>query len=332
MTTLLDQNQRTAALRRAAVRATMAPSVHNTQPWRFLVRPNQLDIYSDPSRHLRELDPTGRQLTVSCGCALFNARVSLASSGFRAEVERFPDAGQPTLFARIATTEPADEGWFDPISALDNVIELRQTNRRQFSEDVVASDVVFALEAAAAAEGAELHVVRGDADRESVAILSQRADAIQNLNPAYRAEIRAWTTDDPRRPDGVPAMAVPHVDGSAHDEVPIRDFDTHGMGWLPSATHSSRNQCLLLLGTAGDGPDSWLAAGEALEHVLLEVARNGFAASPLTQVVEVTSARAALRHELRLSMHPHILLSVGRAAATPSSRRRRLVEVLDEQP
>jgi hypothetical protein len=332
MPTLLDQHQRTAALRRAAVRATMAPSVHNTQPWRFVVRPNQLDIYSDPSRHLRELDPTGRQLTVSCGCALFNARVSLASAGFRVHVDRFPDAGRPSLVARITTGEPAGDGRLDPISALDNVIELRQTNRRQFGEDLVPSDVVSSLEAAAAAEGAELHVVRGDADRLSVAILSQRADGIQNLNPAYRAEIRAWTTDDPERPDGVPAMTVPHVDGSAHDEVPIRDFDTRGMGWLPSATHSSRNQCLLLLGTAGDGPDSWLTAGEALEHVLLEVARHGFAASPLTQVVEVTSARAALRHELRLSMIPHILLRVGRAAATPSSRRRRLVDVLDEQP
>jgi hypothetical protein len=332
MTTILDQHQRTAALRRAAVRATMAPSVHNTQPWRFVLRPNQLDVYSDPSRHLRELDPAGRQLMVSCGCALFNARVSLASSGFRVHVDRLPDPGQPTLLARITTGEWADDGRLDPIATLDNVIELRRSNRRQFSEDVVPTEVVASLEAAAAAEGAELHVVSGDADRLSVAILSQRADGIQNLNPAYRAEIRAWTTDDPKRPDGVPAMAVPHIDGSAHDEVPIRDFDTRGTGELPSATHSSRNQCLLLLGTAGDASDSWLKAGEALEHLLLEVARHGFAASPLTQVVEVASARAALRTELRLSMHPHILLRVGRAPATPSPRRRRLVEVLDEQP
>ena len=95
--------------------------------------------------------------------------------------------------------------------------------------------------------------------RLTVARLSQRANEIENLNPAYRAELRAWTTDDTRRRDGVPHLAVPHVDGSSGDEVPIRDFDTHGRGFLPAATHSSRQQCLVLLTTTGDDAGDWLA-------------------------------------------------------------------------
>ena len=324
------QHQRTTALRRAAVRATLAPSVHNTQPWRFILRPNELEIYTDPSRQLRELDPTGRQLIVSCGCALFNARAALASSGHTVVVERYPDPGQPNLAARLTATEPTN-GVVDPIVALDAAIELRQTNRRRFSDDDVPAELIALLEAAVHEEGAVLRVIRGEDERQTVAMLCQRADAIENLSPAYRAELRAWTTDDPRRTDGVPAMAVPHVDGTAQDDIPIRDFDTHGAGWLPAETHSSRHQCLLLLGTAGDNPDNWLRAGEALERALLEIARHGFAASPLTQVVEVAATRAALRSELSLSMHPHVLLRVGRAPMTPSPRRRRLVDVLDEQ-
>ena len=128
----------------------------------------------------------------------------------------------------------------------------------------------------------------------------------------------------------MPAFAVPHVDAGAEDDLPIRDFDTRGMGWLPTRTRSSLSQCLLLLGALEDNPMAWLRAGEALERMLLEVARRGYAASPLTQVIEVASTNEQLRNELRLSMHPHVLLRVGRAPATPATRRRRLVDVITE--
>lgn len=330
MTTSVFEVQRlTAALRRAAVRATLAPSVHNTQPWRFELRPNELTIVGDSSRQLQVLDPTARQLIISCGCALFNARVALAASGLKIEVNRRPEIARPEVLARIVGSEVRD-GRVDPIAALDNFIELRHTNRRQFADDEVPSDVVALLEAAAEAEGAQLFVVRSEDDRLAVARLSQRADAIQNANPAYRAELRAWTTADPDRADGVPMTAVPHVNGGAQDEIPIRDFDTAGLGVLPVETRSSHKQCLLLLGTVSDDPNAWLRTGEALQRILLEVTRQGFTASPLTQVIEVATTRTQLRTELGLTMYPHILLRVGRAPSTPATHRRRLVDVLIE--
>lgn len=318
------------ALRRAAVRATLAPSVHNTQPWRFHLKRDALDIYADRSRQLSVLDPTGRQLMISCGCALFNARVSLASDGARVTVQRFPVEGRSDLLARLTyfsgkSTESPD------IGRLERVIQLRQTNRRRFSDDEVPDGVLDELEAAAVAEGAQLYIVRDPDQRFAVASLSQHADEIENLNPAYRAELRAWTSDDPARRDGVPSTAVPHVDGTSGDEVPIRDFDSHGTGYLPAQTHSSRNQCLVLLCTSGDTPADWLRAGEALERLLLEVTRLGYAASPLTQITEVPSARAQLRTGLHLQGYPHVLLRIGRAPTTPGSRRRRLVEVIVEE-
>lgn len=319
-----------SALRRAAVRATFAPSVHNTQPWRLELHEDHLDLFAEPSRQLRVLDPTRRQLTISCGCAVFNARVALAAGGLDPTVQRFPDPAQPNLVARISGTRPLS-ALVDPIAAYDSVVELRQTNRRQFEDDDVPAEVVDSLESAAALEGAGLVVIRSEEQRLSLARLATHADEVQLLNPAYRAELRAWTSDDPRRHDGVPALAVPHVDGTAQDEVPMRDFDTRGTGWLPAATHSSRRQCLLLLCTDQDTMPSWLRAGEALERVLLELTRRGYVASPLTQVVEVPSARAALRRELGLVGYPHVLLRAGRAPLTPASRRRRLVDVLVER-
>ena len=65
----------TDILRNAAARATLAPSIHNTQPWRFRLGRHSLEMLADPDRQLRVIDPGGRQLMISCGCALFNARV-----------------------------------------------------------------------------------------------------------------------------------------------------------------------------------------------------------------------------------------------------------------
>jgi nitroreductase len=319
---------RTTTLRRAAVRATLAPSVHNTQPWRMHLSTDRLDIWADRSRQLAVLDPTGRQLTLSVGCALLNARASAAGDNLALTVLRHPDPKRTDLLASLV---PGDDPVDPELAALDPILELRQTNRRQFADDDVPAAVLDVLEKAAEAEASSLFVVRDPDQRQAVAALSRHADDVENLNPAYRAELRAWTTDDPGRRDGVPSLAVPHVDGSARDDVPMRDFDTRGAGGLPAGTRSSKDQCLVLLCTNGDGPADWLRAGEALERVLLEITRQGYSASPLTQVTEVPSARSRLRSELRLIGYPHVLLRIGRAPVTPASRRRRLVEVLVEQ-
>jgi hypothetical protein len=318
-----------AALRRAAVRAARAPSVHNSQPWRFVLDEDALEIHADWDRQLRVLDPHGRQLLISCGCALFNARAAFAAADTPVTVERLPDPAPNGLVARVVVgPDPAATGADPRLAELEPAIDIRQTNRRRFEDEPVPDDLVDELMAAARAEGAELFSIRREEHRLATARLSQLADQVENADPAYRAELRSWTTDDPNRPDGVPATAVPHVGGDAADDVPIRDFDTRGSGGLPGQTHSSVRQCLLLLGTNSDHPAAWLRAGEALERVLLEIAQRGYTASPLTQVIEVPSTRGRLRAELGISMQPHVLLRVGRAPATSLTRRRRLVDVL----
>jgi len=328
--TMVTDTRVSRALRRAAIAATRAPSVHNTQPWHFTLTGSTLLVRADADRRLLVLDPRGRQLTLSCGCAVFNARVALAAAGYASTVVRFPDPLDPTVLARIAVDETAEP---DPaLAALAPSIELRQTNRRAFAPDAVPAEFVALLVDAARREGGLLEPIERPQDRHAIARLSQLADRQEISDPAYRAELRAWTSADPSRTDGVHASTVPHVDAGAEDDLPIRDFDTHGAGALPTRTHSSAEACLLLLGAREDDPESWLRAGEALERVWLEVTRHGYAASPFTQVIEVPQTNALLRSELQLVMHPHLLLRVGRAPRTPETRRRRLVDVLTEMP
>ncbi len=319
------------AMRTLAQAARHAPSVHNTQPWHFEIGPETFDLHADRTRQLHALDPTGRQLMVSLGCALFNARVAAAAIGQPMHVERLPLGPEANPVARLRRSTDTDTHEA-ALAVLEPLILVRSTNRRRFADDAVPVELVDALISAAEAEGVRLVRVRDESDRLAIARLSQHADALQYSDGAYRAEIRAWTTDDPKRMDGVPARAVPHFDAGTGDEVPIRDFDSTGAGWLPTDTRSSHNQCLLLLGTDGDRPDLWLRAGEALEHVWLEIARHGFVMSPLTQVVEVPAVRSELRSELRTTMYPHILMRVGRAAPTAGVGRRHLADLLIEAP
>lgn len=317
-----------AALRRAVGQATLAPSVNNTQPWRFVLYPDRLDVYADSGRQLKVLDPSGRQLALSVGCALFNARVSLAASGYAAEVDRLPHGDDANLLAQL---RPAPGGADPALAKLDAQVRRRQSNRRRFSDDPVPDDLIGALMDAVSLEGAVLFPVREFEDRLTVARLTQRADAAQVRDPAYRAELRAWTTTDPGRRDGVRAAAVPHVDGTAEDDVPIRDFDSQGAGGLPGQTRSSVNQCLLLIGTEGDGPPAWLRAGEALQRAWLTLTEAGYVASLFTQPVEVATVRAQLRSQLHLTIYPHLLMRVGRAPVTAATLRRHVDEVLDDR-
>ena len=319
------------ALRHAAARARLAPSIHNSQPWRFRIEGALLEMELDRERRLGTIDPLGRQALISCGCALFNARAALAAADVACVVERFPEGVQNPLFARLqAIPGYSAEADRQQLADLDAVVDLRATNRTRYDEFNVPQALLDRLSAAAVAEGTTLAAVRRPEHRLAVAMLTQRADALQNADPAYRAELRAWTTDDPARLDGVPAFAVPHVNGHSGDEIPLRDFDTRGTGRLPADTASTRRQTILVVGTADDDPMSWLRAGEAVQRMLLEIARRGYAAGPMTQALDVPETRDALAGELGLSFYPQFLMRVGRAHPTAPTPRRAVADVLVE--
>jgi nitroreductase len=132
MSTVQDDTK--AVFRKAVERASLAPSIHNTQPWHFVVRPGILELHADNDRRLRALDPTGRQLAISCGCALLNARVAFAADR-KVHIDRLPEVPNPDLLARLTLLdEPAP---WTPLVRLDPMIERRHTNRRDFlNEDV----------------------------------------------------------------------------------------------------------------------------------------------------------------------------------------------------
>jgi hypothetical protein len=326
MTTTVSQEQ-SELLRHAAARASLAPSVHNSQPWRFRLGKNSLELRADPHRRLHVLDPTGRQLMISCGCALFNARVALAADRQEVLVDRFPDPEDPDLLARLTLTgRPAP---WTPLVRLEPAIERRRTNRRPFFERVVPEDVQWEMTNAAAQEDGSIMVVDSDDSRDVVARLVREADAAENDNPAYLAELREWTTNIATRRDGISSRSFP-MSASTPSDLPIRDFGVKVGGQMAPVEDSDRDQCLMIMGTTEDTPEAWLRAGEALERLWLEATRLDYVAGLITQVIEVKKTRKRLRTELGLAFYPHLLLRVGQAAPNVATNRRELSDMLEE--
>jgi len=120
--------------------ATAAPSVLNTQPWRFNVSDDEIDLLADQSRALPVADPNGRQLTLSCGAALFNLRLAVRSLGREPVVLLLPRAADPSLLATVRFAGPVGS---DPgLDSLLPHVPKRRTNRGPFTDELVPPAVL----------------------------------------------------------------------------------------------------------------------------------------------------------------------------------------------
>lgn len=314
------------ALEGAADAAVRAPSVHNTQPWHVTLGADRLELRADRSRQLTTLDPLGRELVQSVGAALCNVRVTLAAAGRAVVVDRLPSPADPDL---LAVVRPVDGEPDATLARLAPAIPRRRTNRRRFDDARLPPDLLRVLTYGAAEEETDLVPILREDHLQLLARLTQQADQVQNADAAYRAELRRWTNRPASGGDGIPAGAVPHVDGRQHDPLPLRDFDTTGSGQLPADTHSVLDQTLVLLSTREDTPYAWLRSGEALERLLLEITAFGWSASPMTQTIEVPLTRTQLRSALVWDAHPQFVLRIGRADSTTRTPRRPRQAVVD---
>jgi hypothetical protein len=190
---------------RFAVRyAVLAPSSHNTQPWRFISGERELLVCADRTRSLPNIDPVDRELIISCGAALFNLRVALAHFLIPVEITTFPFSVEPDVVARIAFPDsgPVLRGLADLFGA----ITTRATNRGPYIVEEVPHPVTERLKSAAEAEGLDVAFTGTSTERERVAELVAAADRRQFEDPRFRRELASWIHSS-HRDDGMPAYS-----------------------------------------------------------------------------------------------------------------------------
>lgn len=303
--------------------AALAPSSHNTQPWIFQTQPHAINLFADRSRALPANDPHDRELTISCGCALFNLRAAAAAHGHSASVTTLPDPQDLDLLAQLVFAN-ADEP--EGLSRLAGEIPRRRTYRKRFEDREVARDILYELSRAAETESSELHVIDDEPGRHAVVDLVAEGDSIQWSDPSWRRELAQWMHSGSKG-DGltVPGLVAPIA------QAVVRTFDMGNGVAAKDRQLADASPVIAILATVGDSPADWLAAGQALERTLLTASHHGLQASYLNQPIQVSSLRSKLRDLIPGKPFPQIILRIGYPMEEiDAAPRRKLNEVLKE--
>jgi Nitroreductase family len=318
------------AARYVVTAAVWAPSVHNTQPWRFTAGGQQLSLHADASRQLRVADPGGREMMISCGAALFTARLALRSLGLVPETSVLPDPGQPLLVARVSWPRRAACTEFE--QRLFGQVRQRRTHRGGFGPAPLPPGLLAVLREGAARYGAVLRVVADDGRRAALAAAVQEAERAQRLDGERARELARWApAPGSPRADGVPPESYPARADHTDPDFPGRDY-AHGRGWglppLSIAPWPRSAGVAALLTTAGDRPVDWVNAGQGLQRILLTAAAFGVAAALHTQPLELGWLRESIRTGLSDGAYPQLVLRFGTVIQAEASVRRPPDDVL----
>ena len=304
--------------------AVWAPSVHNTQPWWFQVRGQEISLHADATRQLMVADPGGREMMISCGAALFTARLALRSLGYIPETCVLPDPDRRLLVARVSWQRRADPTDYE--QQLFRWVLERRTHRGGFGPLPLAPELLTVLQRGAERDGARLRIITGAGSRAAVAAVTETAERAMRLDGGYVQELARWVSPPgSTRADGVPATAYPALAEHTDPYFPGRDF-AHGHGWgLPGVSYgvAARSPgAVCLLTTAADSPADWVNAGQALQRVLLASATCGVAAALHSQPLELPWLRDYIRAHWSDGLYPQLLLRLGTVIQTAASVRR----------
>ncbi|MGJ7441748.1 Acg family FMN-binding oxidoreductase [Aquipuribacter sp. MA13-6] len=312
--------------------ARHAPSVHNTQPWRLLSRPDGLVVVVDETRALPELDPTGRLRTISCGAAVANAALASRALGYGTRVQLLPDGPRGGTVARLVVVAPRT-----PTPAelrLTLQISRRRTHRVVHPDEPVPDDLLGDLAGTVADEGASLTVLDLPS-RRVLAGLLVRASRQQEHRPDLLREMRAWVREPVRgRRGGL-------TDGVLRSSLATAP---RGVGALPvERSHGPRDvgatsarllgSTVVALSTLTDTRRDHVVTGIAMQRMLLHLTALDLVAAFADQATEVPDTRDQLSALLARPGQVQLVLQLGRALVDVRvPPRRPLHDVLDGPP
>ncbi|MGX1804557.1 Acg family FMN-binding oxidoreductase [Nocardia sp. NPDC055321] len=322
---MIDKPTLHQAFETAIDMAVRAPSIHNTQPWRWRVSDDAVYLYADTSRHLPATDPTGRALVMSCGAALHHLRVTLSMLGRHAEVRYVPDPGDPDLLAVVTAVPRAATATDIELAA---AIMHRQSDRRSYDDRPVSPALLREISSVAPAFGAAARLVPPQL-RCALSEATHTAVARHARDGAYQREITIWSGRHGAA-DGVPAANTPPVreDG----EILLRAFADPELADPADVVDGAQ---WFVVGTPADDIQARVRAGEAVSAVLLTATRLGLASCIQSEPLGILELGVALRSEvLHDCAFAQTMIRIGwaprTAAPLPFTPRRAIAEVVEE--
>jgi hypothetical protein len=289
--------------------ACRAPSLHNSQPWRWVAEQGALQLFLDPARVLN-YDQSRREALIGCGAALHHLRVAMAAGGWDTDVKRFPDPEHPDHLASLEFNLAKHVTQGDRRCA--DAILMRRTDRLPFGAPMDWESFAPLLREVVDADAVRLDFLPDDL-RPQLAEASQIATSLRLYDSAYHAEI-GWWTGEFRASDGIPYSAL--VSAAEGDRIDVgRHFPVPQGGGERRIEIPEDHAKIVLLSTETDTRADALASGEALSAVLLECTMADLATCTLTHITEVRTTRDLVAKLLGSDGHPQVLIRVGLAPA-----------------
>lgn len=317
----------TEVIARAVELACRAPSLHNSQPWRWVATSTTVDLFADPHRVVRSTDSSGREALISCGAALDHFRTAMAAAGWNTRFDEFPNPNKLEHLASIDST-PLDyvrQAWRDRADA----ISRRRSDRLPFRAPERWESVEPVLRSWFTDNLAEIDVLADDL-RPQLAEASRLTESLRRYDDFYHHELQWWTAPC-RESEGIPPSAL--VSQSERDRVGVdRSFPPRWYGER-RITAAQDEAKILVLSTPEDTRANAFHSGQVLSAVLLASTVAGLATCPLTHITELDASRNIIRDLIGRKVMPQVLIRVGTAPDVddipPPTPRRPVPEVLE---
>ncbi|HUH69465.1 MAG TPA: nitroreductase family protein [Mycobacterium sp.] len=310
----------TEVIERAVELACRAPSLHNSQPWRWVASRAIVDLFADPHRIVTSTDSSGREAIISCGAVLDHFRDAMGAVGWETNVDQFPNPNNLDHLASIdfAPADYVTQAQRDRAAA----ILRRRTDRRPFHapEDWASFEPV--LRSAFDSNLATLDVLADDVHPRLVEA-SRLTETLRRYDDLYHHELRWWTAPS-RDSEGIPESSLVSEPEGRDVDVNRRFPDGHSHQ-SSAGTHDQAK--ILVLSTPADTRADALNCGQALSAVLLECTTAGLATCTVTHLTELEASRDIIRELLpNAAAVPQVLIRVGtelagEGAPEPTPRR-----------
>ena len=304
--------------------ATLAASSHNTQPWKFVIRPDAIEIHPDYARCLSVVDPGSRELWISLGCALENLLISARAMGYAAEVT-YPDATD-FIHVRFMADGPQDSPLFD-------AIPLRQNTRSEYDGKPIKASDLERTQAIPLEPGVLLRWVLDSAELKTVGDYVRQGDLSQYADKAFEKELIYWIRFNKRE-------ALASCDGlysrcSGSPEAPRWLGRMFVNGAKPQQQADSDVKKLLgssgavVIASKAEDKTAWARTGQVYERLALTMTALNIRSAFLNQPIEASGLRGQLQSAIGLGRaRPQLLIRFGYAAPVPRSLRRPIEQAL----
>ena len=309
--------------------ATLAPSGHNTQPWKFSITGDCIRIFPDFTRALPVVDPDNRELYISLGCALENLAIAAKYVGYAPEVKYFP-AGEPDECLLVTMTHSnvtEDNNLF-------HAIPKRHTNRREYNKQQIPAADLKKIESVLIEEGVTSLVLTEPGAIKEIIELVREGNMIQMNDDAFMDEITSWI----RFSDSEAELHLDGLTSRAMGKSPApgwlgRMFMRIFVGAKSQSKTDEKNirssPALMVVISEKNDKKSWIGVGRSFERIALTLTTLNIENAHLNQPCEVSQLKNQLQQHLALgSAHPQLLLRIGYAEPLPRSPRRPYQQVL----